>query len=81
VVEDNIQLTFWDFFPLVLAHRVELLLGKINLRTYDDKEVRVAGLHSGCRRRVLVSHEIFCVYDGDYRVHLEITAGLTFQLS
>jgi hypothetical protein len=41
----------------------------------------VAGLHSGRRRRVLVPHEVFSINDGDYCVHLEITAGLPFQLS
>ena len=81
VVENDVQLTFWNFFPLVLAHRVELLYERLGSRTHDDEKVRIAGLHSGRRRRVLVSHKVFRVYDSDYRIHFEIAARLTFQLS
>ena len=80
VVENNVQLTFWDFLPLVLVHKIKLLWERSGLRTYYDKEVCITGLHSGGRGRVLVPHEVFSINDGDYRVHFEITS-LTFQLS
>ena len=61
--------------------RVERLVGRSGSRTHNDKEVCIAGLHPGRRRRVLVPHEVFGIDNCDNRVHLEITACLTFQLS
>lgn len=47
--------------------------------THYDEEIRVAGLHSGCGRCVLVPHKVLRVDDGDYRVQLEISISLAFQ--
>lgn len=79
MIENNVQLAFRNFFPFILHNTGLSWCGeRPGPRTHDDKEVRIAGLHSGRRRCVLVPHEVLCVDDSDYRVQLEITASLAF---